>query len=336
MVKIGAIELPDYPLILAPMENFTDLPFRLICREMGADLVISEFISSEGLIRLAKKSRQKMTMEANEHPVGIQIVGHDEEHMKEAVVLATEAGPDLIDLNFGCPARKVVSKGSGAALLADIDKMVRIAATVVRATTLPVTAKTRLGWDEQNKNILEIALRLQDAGIRALSIHGRTKVQAYKGRADWTLIAEVRNHPAIHIPVFGNGDITDVFSAGEIRKKYAVDGMMIGRGAVGNPWIFREIKHYFSTGEMLPSPTIPARLAILNRHIEMAVALKGEMKALLEMRKFYTGYFKGIAGIKLYRAKLVTAGNWDEVNQILGEISGMAPADDRLKQDKQI
>lgn len=319
-MKIGKIELGTCPLILAPMEDLTDSPFRSICKPFGVDLMITEFISSEGLIREAEKSRFKMTFGEDERPIGIQIFGHSVKSMERAAEIAATFNPDFIDINFGCPVRKVVMKGGGAALLNDLPKMARMTRAVVKSILLPVTVKTRLGWDEQNKNILEIAERLQDEGISAISIHGRTKAQLYGGRADWTLIGKVKENPRMHIPVFGNGDITSAVIAREMKEGYGVDGLMIGRAATGNPWIFRESRRYLDNGELISPPALDERIRILKLHLQKACQYKGERRTILESRKFYSGYFKGIPDFKKYRLRLVTANDLQAVYDILDEI----------------
>ena len=302
------------------MEDVTDSPFRTICKDFGADVLITEFVASEGLIRDAWKSRMKMQFEPAERPIGIQIFGANIDSMMKAAEAAGNAGPDFIDLNFGCPVRKIVMKGGGAALLQDIPKMISMAGAVVKSTQLPVTAKTRLGWDEKHLEIVDIAERLQDVGIQAISIHGRTRVQLYGGKADWTLIAAVKNNPRMHIPVFGNGDIDSGPRAREMKDRYGVDGILIGRAAVGNPWIFREVKEYLETGQAIPPPSLSERIKTLRLHLEKSVAYKGERATLYEMRKVYNGYFKGIAGFKPHRIKLVTAVSLQEIEMILREI----------------
>lgn len=302
------------------MENITDSPFRSVCKQFGADLVVSEFISSEGLIRDAMKSKIKLTFEELERPVAIQIFGHDVDSMRRAAELAEEAAPDMIDLNFGCPVKKVVRKGAGAALLKDIPRMLEIAGAVVKATHLPVTVKTRLGWDKGDQPIITLTEQLQDLGIAAIAIHGRTAVQLYGGQADWRLIGEVKRNPRMRIPVFGNGDITNALVAKERLDQTAVDGLMIGRAATGNPWIFREIKSYLQTGYIPPQPDIPERITILREHFSKSVAYKGERLTLLEFRKFYSGYFKGIPNMKPYRMRLVTATTIGAVEGILTDI----------------
>ena len=323
MVKIGNINLCECPLILAPMEDITDSSFRLICKEMGTDLLFTEFISSEGLIRDAIKSKRKLDFFEKERPLGIQIFGHDIDSMKLAAIEAAKANPDLIDINWGCPVKKVVKKGAGAGILKDIDKMVKITSAVVKSTELPVTVKTRLGWDENNKNIVEIAERLQDVGIKAISIHGRTKSQMYRGEADWTLIGEVKNNPRMKIPVFGNGDIKEPQQALDMKIKYNVDGIMIGRGSVGNPWIFKEIKHYFETGNLLPKPDLKEKVRICRIHLENSIQTKGERTAIFEIRKHYSSYFRAIPNFKQFRIKLMTLTDLEEINNLLNEIENL-------------
>ncbi|MGC8751498.1 tRNA dihydrouridine synthase DusB [Hydrotalea sp.] len=320
MVKIGNINLPEFPLLLAPMEDVSDPPFRAVCKENGADLMYTEFISSEGLIRDAIKSRRKLDIFDYERPIGIQIFGGDEEALALSAKIVEAVQPDLVDINFGCPVKKVVSKGAGAGVLKDIDLMVRLTESVVKSTHLPVTVKTRLGWDDHSKNIEEVAERLQDVGIKALSIHGRTRAQMYKGEADWTLIAKVKNNPRIQIPIFGNGDIDSPEKAWEYKNKYGVDGIMIGRAAIGYPWIFREIKHYFTTKTLLPSPTIRERVDVCKKHLLKSVEWKGPIVGINEMRRHYTNYLKGLPGIKEYRNKLVTLKETEEILQVLTEI----------------
>lgn len=320
MVKIGNIVLGDNPLLLAPMEDVSDPPFRAACKENGADLMYSEFISSEGLIRDAIKSRQKLDFFEFERPVGIQIFGGDEEAMAMSAKIVETTGPDLLDINFGCPVKKVVCKGAGAGVLKDIDLMVRLTRAVVNATSLPVTVKTRLGWDEASINIEEVAERLQDVGIKALTIHGRTRAQMYKGEADWRLIAAVKNNPRIHIPIFGNGDIDSPEKALLYKNRYGVDGLMIGRAAIGYPWIFREIKHYFATGERMDPPTIAERVDVCRRHLERSVSWKGPVVGILEMRRHYSNYLRGLPHIKDFRNRLVTASDQGAVIAILEEV----------------
>lgn len=320
MVKIGNIAVGEFPIILAPMENMTDSPFRSICKKFGADVLITEFVSSEGLIRNASKSKIKMTFGEDERPIGIQIVGHDVDSMRKATVLAEEAKPDFIDINFGCPVKKVILKGAGAALLNDIPKMVKLTREVVRSTTLPVTVKTRLGWDDKSKNIVEIAEMLQDTGIRAISIHARTRAQLYGGKADWTLIGEVRKNPRMNIPVFGNGDIINTGLVKQVKDRYGVDGIMLGRAAIGNPWIFRDIKAYMENRPVPPPPSLEERIAILQVHLLNGIRYKGEKSTILEMRPFYSGYFKDLPDFKKYRRRLVTAQNEMEITEIIKDI----------------
>ena len=305
---------------MAPMEDVTDMPFRSLCKHFGADLLITEFVSSEGLIREADKSTNKMKFGEDERPVGIQIFGDSVENMRKAAIIAESVQPDFIDLNFGCPVKKVVVKGGGAALLNDLPIRTAMTEAVVKAVGIPVTAKTRLGWDDANRNIPEIALRLQDAGIQAISIHGRTRAQLYGGTADWTLIGKVKEDPKIKIPVFGNGDITGAVVAKEMKDRYGVDGLMIGRAAVGNPWIFRECKAYLERGELIPPPSLTERIEILKIHLQRSVEYKGERKTILEMRKFYSGYFRGVPDFKKHRMKLMTLDEMEGVLKLIGEI----------------
>jgi nifR3 family TIM-barrel protein len=302
------------------MEDITDMPFRSVCKEFGADLLITEFVSSEALIRDADKSTIKMKFGENERPIGIQIFGDSVESMRKAAIIAETFRPDFIDLNFGCPVKKVVVKGGGAALLNDLPKMAAMTEAVVKAVKIPVTAKTRLGWDNENRNINEIAEELQDAGILAISIHGRTRAQLYGGQADWTLIGKVKENPRIHIPVFGNGDITSAIVAKEMKERYGVDGLMIGRAAVGNPWIFRECKAYLANGELVPPPALKERLEILKVNIQRSVEYKGERRTILEMRKFYSGYFRGVPDFKKYRLMLMTLDQMDQILDLINKI----------------
>ncbi|GAB2681470.1 tRNA dihydrouridine synthase DusB [Flavihumibacter cheonanensis] len=320
MVKIGSIELPDFPLLLAPMEDVSDPPFRAVCKLNGADMMYTEFISSEGLIRDAIKSRQKLDIYEAERPIGIQIFGGDEEAMAMSARIVDTVQPDLLDINFGCPVKKVVTKGAGAAVLKDIDLMVRLTAACVRSTNLPVTVKTRLGWDADSINIGEVAERLQDTGIKALAIHGRTRSQLYKGEADWTYIARVKDNPRIQIPIFGNGDIDSPEKALDYRKRFGIDGIMIGRAAIGYPWIFNEIKHFFATGEHLTPPTIEQRVDVIRRHLHKSVEWKGLVPGINEMRRHYNNYLKGLPNIKEYRLKLVTFKTVEEIDAVLDEI----------------
>lgn len=321
MVNIGNIQLRDFPLLLAPMEDVSDPPFRAVCKANGADLMYTEFISSEGLIRDAIKSRQKLDIFDYERPIGIQIFGGDEEAMSMSAKIVEAVRPDIVDINFGCPVKKVVTKGAGAAVLKDVDLMVKLTEAVVRSTSLPVTVKTRLGWDEKSKNIDEAAERLQDAGIKALAIHGRTRAQLYKGEADWSLIAKVKNNPRIHIPIFGNGDVDSPEKALEYKNRYGVDGIMIGRAAIGYPWIFNEIKHFVQKGRHLPAPNIEQRVEVIRQHLHRSVEWKGLIPGINEMRRHYTNYLKGLPNIKEYRLKLVTIKSVEEIDGVLNEIA---------------
>jgi tRNA-dihydrouridine synthase B len=320
MVKIGNIDLGAFPLLLAPMEDVSDPPFRQVCKENGADMMYTEFISSEGLIRNAVKSTQKLDIFEYERPIGVQLFGSDVDTMAECTRIATRVNPDLIDINYGCPVKKVACKGAGAALLQDIPLMVKMTESVVKATHLPVTVKTRLGWDEATKNIEEVAERLQDVGIQALTVHGRTRAQLYKGEADWRLIAKIKENPRIKIPVFGNGDIDSPEKALEYRNRYGIDGIMIGRASIGYPWIFDEIKHYFATGEYLPSPSMEQRVAAARRHLEFSIQWKGEKLGILEMRRHYSNYFRGLPHFKEYRMKMVQTMIKEELFETLDEI----------------
>ena len=313
MPRIGPIELPDFPLLLAPMEDVSDPPFRALCKEQGADLVYTEFISSEGLIRDAAKSVLKLDIYEKERPVGIQIFGAELDSMLQAIDIVTATGPDIIDINFGCPVKKVVCKNAGAGILRDIPLMVKLTAEMVKRTHLPVTVKTRLGWDHNTIKIVEVAERLQDVGIQAISIHGRTRVQMYKGEADWGPIAEVKNNPRMHIPVFGNGDVDSPEAALRMRDQFGLDGAMIGRAAIGYPWFFREVKHFFKTGEHLAPPNMEERVHAARRHLQMAIDWKGEKLGVFETRRHYTNYFKGIPNFKEYRMKMVTSDEAAEV-----------------------
>ena len=321
MPQIGNIILPEFPLLLAPMEDVSDPPFRAVCKDNGADLMYSEFISSEGLIRDAMKSKQKLDFSEEERPFGIQIFGGDEEAMAMSARICETVNPDLVDINFGCPVKKVVNKGAGAGVLKDIDLMIRLTEAVVKSTNLPVTVKTRLGWDDNSKNIEEVAERLQDVGVKALSIHGRTRSQLYKGQADWTLIAKVKNNPRITMPIFGNGDIDSPQKAFEYKNRYGVDGIMIGRAAIGYPWIFREIKAYLKDKTILPSPTLEERIAVCKKHLHRSVEWKGPIVGINEMRRHYTNYLKGLPGIRDYRYKLVTLPTPEAVFEVLDEIA---------------
>src|SRR6218665_1168829 len=319
MVKIGNIELPDFPLLLAPMEDVSDPPFRKLCKMHGADLMYSEFISSEGLIRDAIKSRKKLDIFDYERPVGIQIFGGDEEAMAMSARIVETVEPDLVDINFGCPVKKVVCKGAGAGVLKDIDLMVRLTKAVVNSTHLPVTVKTRLGWDTESINIDEVAERLQETGIKALTIHARTRAQMYKGEADWNHISRIKQNPNIEIPIFGNGDIDSPEKALEYKQKYACDGIMIGRAAIGYPWIFNEIKHFFQTGENLPKPTIAERLDAVKNHALWSVEWKGERPGNVEMRQHYSNYFRGIPHFKEFKTKFLQALTLEQIDEIIDE-----------------
>ena len=332
--KIGPVSFDRQPLILAPMEDITDPPFRAICREMGADWVYTEFISADGLIRDAGKSLVKLDITGAERPVSIQIFGAHIDAMVEAARVAAAARPDFVDINFGCPVRKVASKGAGSGIMNDVPKMVEMTRRIVRAIDLPVTVKTRLGYDQQSKNIVDIAERLQDCGIAALAIHGRTRCQMYSGQADWTLIGEVKNNPRMNIPILGNGDITSPEGALKALEDYGVDGIMVGRAAIGNPWIFREISHFFDSGEIPPPPDIHERLRVCRIHLEKSVEWKGERLALFEMRRHYSHYFRGIPNFKPYRMKLVTTPELSELYEVLDEIATADFTTDRPPQDE--
>ena len=320
MIKIGSIELPDFPMLLAPMEDVSDPPFRSVCKVNGADLMYTEFISSEGLIRDAIKSRRKLDIYEEERPIGIQIFGGDEEAMGMSAAIVDAVGPDLLDINFGCPVKKVVTKGAGAGVLKDVDLMVRLTSSVIKNTNLPVTVKTRLGWDDQSKNIEEVAERLQDIGIAALSIHGRTRCQMSKGEADWELIGKIKDNPRIKIPVFGNGDIDSPEKALEYKNRYGVDGIMIGRAAIGYPWIFNEIKHFLATGEHLPLPTVQQRVAVIRQHLKYSLNWKGPVVGIREMRRHYTNYLKGFPNIKEFKSRLVRLDTYEEIDEVLEEV----------------
>lgn len=319
MVKIGNIQLPEFPLLLAPMEDVSDPPFRRLCKMHGADLMYSEFISSEGLIRDAMKSRKKLDIFDYERPVGIQIFGGDEEAMAMSARIVETVNPDLVDINFGCPVKKVVCKGAGAGVLKDIDLMVRLTKAVVSSTHLPVTVKTRLGWDSNSINIDEVAERLQETGIKALTIHARTRGQMYKGEADWEHISRIKQNPNIEIPIFGNGDIDSPEKALEYKQKYACDGIMIGRAAIGYPWIFNEIKHFFATGERLAAPTISDRLLAVRQHAEWSTEWKGEKLGLIEMRQHYSNYFRGVPHFKDFRKKFLEVFTLEEMDVLIKE-----------------
>ena len=320
MTKIGNILLPDFPLLLAPMEDVSDPPFRYVCKKQGADIMYTEFISSEGLIRDAWKSKKKLDIFDYERPIGIQIFGGDEEAMALSAKIVATAQPDLLDINFGCPVKKVVCKGAGAGVLKDVDLMIRLTKAVVKSTSLPVTVKTRLGWDEKSINIMEVAERLQDVGVQALTIHGRTRAQLYKGFADWEKIGEVKNNPRIKIPIFGNGDMDTPEKVLEMKNKYGVDGIMIGRASIGYPWIFNEIKHFIKTGEHLAPPSLEERVKVCRTHLTKSIEWKGEHVGIVEMRRHYGNYFKGLPNFKDTRTKLVTTDSIAEIHAILDEV----------------
>jgi tRNA-dihydrouridine synthase B len=320
LIKIGNITIGEFPLLLAPMEDVSDPPFRAVCKDNGADLMYTEFISSEGLIRDAAKSRQKLDIFEYERPIGIQLFGSDIESMRVSAEIASSVNPDLIDINYGCPVKNVACKGAGAALLQDIPKMVKMTEAVVKATHLPVTVKTRLGWDEATKNVPEVAERLQDIGIQALTIHGRTRVQMYKGEANWELIGEIKRNPRVHIPIFGNGDIDSPEKALAYKNQYNVDGIMVGRASIGYPWIFNEIKHFIKTGEVLAAPTLEQRIEVCKKHLQRSIEWKGPKVGIFEMRRHYTNYFRGMAHFKPFRMRLVEAPDFNSVIEILDEI----------------
>jgi tRNA-dihydrouridine synthase B len=343
MVKIGNIVLGEFPLLLAPMEDVSDPPFRAVCKKNGADLMYTEFISSEGLIRDAAKSVQKLDIFEYERPIGIQLFGSDIDSMREAGVIANAAKPDLIDINYGCPVKQVACKGAGAALLQDIPKMVQMTSEIVKIADRPVTVKTRLGWDDRTKNVAEVAERLQDIGIQALTIHGRTRSQMYKGEADWTLIGEIRKNPRIQIPIFGNGDVDSPEKAKLMKERYEVDGIMIGRASIGYPWIFNEIKHYLATGMHLPVPTIQDRVRVCREHLDFSIRWKNERLGIVEMRRHYTNYFKGLPHFKEYRLNLVTTYSYEEiihtlqaVEQHYSNMEEMAPQAETPANDERI
>lgn len=319
-IRIGHIDLGEFPLLLAPMEDVSDPPFRYVCKKNGVDMMYTEFISSEGLIRDAAKSRQKLDIFEYERPIGIQIFGSDIDTMREATEIASQVNPDLIDINYGCPVKNVACRGAGASLLQDIDKMTAMTKAVVEATSLPVTVKTRLGWDDDTRNVYEVAERLQDVGIQALSIHGRTRAQMYKGQADWSMIRDVKRNPRVRIPIFGNGDVDSVEKAAAWRMEYEVDGIMIGRASIGYPWIFREIKHFFATGEHLPGPTLAERIDVCHTHLLKSLEWKGDRTGIFEMRRHYANYFKGIPNFKEYRMKLVSLDRVEDIEEVLEEI----------------
>ena len=320
VAKIGNIDLGEFPLLLAPMEDVSDPPFRALCKENGADVVYTEFISSEGLIRNAAKSTMKLDIYEKERPVGIQIFGANLDSMLQSVDIVEKTKPDIIDINFGCPVKKVVCKGAGAGILKDIDKMEMLTREMAKRTNLPLTVKTRLGWDEKSIKIVEVAERIQDAGAQAITIHGRTRAQMYKGSADWKFISDVKNNPRMKIPVFGNGDVNTPEKAVEMRDKFGLDGAMIGRASIGNPWFFNQVKHFFKTGEHLPQPTINERINMAEEHLKMAIKWKGEKLGVLETRRHYSNYFKGIPDFKKYRTTMVTSDFSEDVFSLFSEL----------------
>lgn len=331
MVKIGNIELGNFPLLLAPMEDVSDPPFRAVCKAQGADLMYTEFVSSEGLIRDAVRSREKLDIFEYERPIGIQLFGSDIEHMRQSAEIATQVNPDLIDINYGCPVKNVACRGAGAALLQDIPRMVKMTEAVVKATHLPVTVKTRLGWDDNTRNVVEVAERLQDVGIAALTVHGRTRVQMYKGEADWELIGKIKENPRMRIPVFGNGDVDSPERAVAWKNKYGVDGVMIGRAAIGNPWIFNAIKSYVQTGQLPEPPSISERVAVVRSHLEFSIRWKGERTGVLEMRRHYANYFRGLPDFKPFRQRLVSLIAPEEIMWTLNEIEAFYEGVEVLK-----
>ena len=320
MVKIGNIDLGEFPLLLAPMEDVSDPPFRALCKENGADVVYTEFISSEGLIRNAAKSTMKLDIYEKERPVGIQIFGANLDSMLQSIDIVEQTKPDIIDINFGCPVKKVVCKGAGAGILKDIDKMEMLTREMAKRTNLPLTVKTRLGWDEKSIKIVEVAERIQDAGAQAITIHGRTRAQMYKGFADWRLISDVKNNPRMKIPVFGNGDVNSPEKALEMRDKFGLDGAMIGRASIGNPWFFNQVKHFFKTGEHLPQPTMNERINMAEAHLKMSIKWKGEKLGVLETRRHYSNYFKGIPDFKKYRTIMVTSDFSKDIFNLFAEL----------------
>jgi tRNA-dihydrouridine synthase B len=331
MAKIDTLDLGEFPLLLAPMEDVSDPPFRMQCKRQGCDMMYTEFISVDGLVRDARQSMQKLDIYDEERPIGIQMFGSDMDAMMEATEIITEANPEVVDINYGCPVKAVVCRMAGSGILRDVPKMIALTEAVVKSTHKPVTVKTRLGWDESTINIEEVAERLQDIGIKALSIHARTRSQLYKGEADWSWIAKVKNNPRITIPIFGNGDIDSPQKAALYRERYGVDGIMIGRAAIGNPWIFREIKHYFKTGEILAPPTIGERVAAAADHLRRSITWKGERVGIMEMRRHYTNYFKGYDGIKEFRKQLVTFENPDDIFAMLAQIEVFYQENDNLQ-----
>ena len=322
-MKIGNIELGDFPLLLAPMEDVSDPPFRSVCKENGADLMFTEFISSEGLIRNAEKSTQKLDIYDSERPIGIQIFGDKIESMKQAASISEAANPEIIDINYGCPVKKVACKGAGAGILLDINKMQKMTSEIVKQVKKPVTVKTRLGWDDNSIKIVEVAERLQDVGIQALTIHGRTRKQMYKGEANWEYIAEVKNNPRINIPIFGNGDINSPEKAKKYKNKYGVDGIMIGRSAIGNPWIFNEIKAYIKENKHIKKPSLNDRIETVKKHLDFSIQWKGERLGLVEMRRHYTNYFRGMDNFKKHRMKLILSESKNFTLEALNEISNV-------------
>ena len=320
MAKIGNIDLGEFPLLLAPMEDVSDPPFRALCKQNGADVVYTEFISSEGLIRNAAKSTMKLDIYEKERPVGIQIFGANLESMLQSVDIVEKTNPDIIDINFGCPVKKVVCKGAGAGILKDIDKMEMLTREMAKRTNLPLTVKTRLGWDEKSIKIVEVAERIQDAGAKAITIHGRTRAQMYKGFADWTLISDVKNNPRMKIPVFGNGDVNSPEKAIEMRDKFGLDGAMVGRASIGNPWFFKQVKHFFKTGEHLPPPKLSERINMAEKHLKMAINWKGEKLGVLETRRHYSSYFKGIPDFKKYKTMMVTSDFSEDLFSLFNEL----------------
>ena len=320
-MTIGNIVLPDRPLFLAPMEDITDPSFRMVCKQYGADFMYTEFISSDGLIRNGDKSIRKLNIYEFERPIGIQLYGHLIDAMTEAAIIAEEKKPELIDINFGCPVKKIANRGAGAGMLRNLPLMIEMSSAIVKSVKLPVTVKTRLGWDDDNKNILEVTKRLQDTGIQAITIHGRTRAQLYKGSADWTLIGEVKNNPVIKIPVIGNGDIDSPVKARDMFDRYGVDGIMIGRAAVGRPWIFRDIRHYLNTGELLSEPTVKEKADLALYHFNLSLEHKEGKKAIFEMRRHFSNYFKGLPNFKETRLRLLTCQEEDEIKSIIMEIS---------------
>jgi len=328
MAKIGNIDLGEFPLLLAPMEDVSDPPFRALCKQNGADVVYTEFISSEGLIRNAAKSTMKLDIYEKERPVGIQIFGANLDSMLQSVEIVEKTNPDIIDINFGCPVKKVVCKGAGAGILKDIDKMEMLTREMAKRTNLPLTVKTRLGWDEKSIKIVEVAERIQDAGAKAITIHGRTRAQMYKGFADWTLISDVKNNPRMKIPVFGNGDVNSPEKAIEMRDKFGLDGAMIGRASIGNPWFFKHVKHFFKTGEHLPPPKLSERINMAEKHLKMAINWKGEKLGVLETRRHYSSYFKGIPDFKKYKTMMVTSDFSEDLFRLFNELK------EKLQMDK--